>query len=245
MPDLAKLSPVILAYERPFPGHRDDIKREFAALAESVWKNEEKTRCYYWLYPEDKPDELRVIEIYDGPEGMDIHATCDLTFDTFERSYQYGIQVDMEYLQRLKAGTPEIPPPPGVKVRGLDIEYLQPVESVASFLGPAEVNTTQVVIITKIRAKPGKRAELVAASAKLAALAKEAGPLTFWVLEDTSDSDKLVSVVRYADATAEEAFGKDVGVARIQAELADLTVSIESERNHWAEQGFFQKLYKD
>ncbi|KAH7211338.1 hypothetical protein DER44DRAFT_766051 [Fusarium oxysporum] len=245
MPDLATLGPVILAYLRPFPGHRDDVKREFAALAESVWKNEDKTRCYYWLYPEDNPDEMRVIEIYNGPEGMDIHATGNLTFDTFQRSHPYGIRVDMEGLKRRKEGLPEIPPQPDVEIRGLDIDYLQPVESVPSFLGPPDLDRNQVVIISIITSKPGKRPEVAAALAKLAAYAKEAGAQTFWVNEDPKGSDKLWSIVRFADMRREDAFGNNATVSQVQAELSDLSDKVESERCHWAEQGFFQKLYQD
>ncbi|RSL82693.1 hypothetical protein CEP51_005008 [Fusarium floridanum] len=243
MPDLAKLSPVILAYLRPFPGHRDDVKREFAALAKSVWENEDKTRCYYWLYPEDKKDEMRVIEIYNGPEGMEIHATGDLTFDTFQRSHQYGIRVDMEGLQRRKQGLPEIPPKPGVEIRGLDIDYLQPVQSIPSFLGPPDLNEAQVVLISIITTKEGKRAHVSASLNKLAQHSKQSLGQTFWVNEDTQGSNKFWVIQRFASDSDLEKFGNDGTVRELQAELSQLTEKTEIEKCRWANQGFFQKLY--
>ncbi|RSL93660.1 hypothetical protein CEP52_013141 [Fusarium oligoseptatum] len=255
MPDLAKLSPVILAYLRPFPGHRDDVKREFAALAKSVWENEDKTRCYYWLYPEDKKDEMRVIEIYNGPEGMEIHATGDLTceapwknapiskrfhmkliekspatVDTFQRSHQYGIRVDMEGLQRRKQGLPEIPPKPGVEIRGLDIDYLQPVQSIPSFLGPPKLNEAQVVLISIITIKKGKRAHVSASLNKLAQHSKQSLGQTFWVNEDTQGTNKFWVIQRFASDSDLDKFGNDGTVRELQAEPSQLTEKTEIEK---------------
>lgn len=151
----------------------------------------------------------------------------------------------MEGLRRRKKGLPAIPPQPDVELRGLDIDYLQPVSSVPSFLGPAGLDKDQVVVISTITAKPGKRREVAALLAKLAAHAKEAGAQTFWVNENPEGGDKIWSIMRFADAHAEEAFAKDTSVAQAQAELSGLTDKVESERCHWAEQGFFQKLYQD
>jgi len=47
MPELATLAPVVLATLTPYEGHVEDVKREFAALAQSVWDNEETTRCEF------------------------------------------------------------------------------------------------------------------------------------------------------------------------------------------------------
>jgi len=44
MPDLSTLSPVVLAILTPYEDHLEDVKREFVALAQSVWDNEETTR---------------------------------------------------------------------------------------------------------------------------------------------------------------------------------------------------------
>lgn len=44
MSDLSTLSPVVLATLTPYKGHVEDVKREFASLAQYVWDNEETTR---------------------------------------------------------------------------------------------------------------------------------------------------------------------------------------------------------
>lgn len=106
MTDLSTFSPVVLARLTPFKGHLEDVKREFAALAQSVWDDETTTRygdpmslasedpthedmhgrCYYWLYPEDDPSTINVIEIYDGEAAIDVHACGDLTCKRYSSS---------------------------------------------------------------------------------------------------------------------------------------------------------------
>ena len=83
MPDLATLAPVVITSLTPYEGHMEDVIREFAALAQSVWENEDFTRCertttslitcshgrltryrcYYLLYLEDAPGGFLVMSL--------------------------------------------------------------------------------------------------------------------------------------------------------------------------------------
>ncbi|KAJ6196453.1 hypothetical protein J3E72DRAFT_432374 [Bipolaris maydis] len=250
MRDLSTFSPVILATLTPYKGHVEDVKREFASLAQHVWDNEETTRliihvlgrCYYWLYPEGHPDTMHVFEIYDGEKGIDVHACGELTFDTFRRTYEYGIRVDLEGLRRRRDGLPPIPTNPDVEERGLVCEYMEPVAEVKSFMGSPQLDGKQVTRITSFQTVDTNVKELTQTLVDFASLAKETGKIeTFWVLRDTNIPRNYKIVTRFLSKAQAEEFDKIEEVRKFNNALQALTESSKEVQCKWANQGFFLK----
>ncbi|KAF2213727.1 hypothetical protein CERZMDRAFT_83836 [Cercospora zeae-maydis SCOH1-5] len=244
MPELHALGPVVFATLSPFEGKRDDVKREFAALAQSVWDNEEHTRCYYWLYPEDAPNDMIVIEIYNGQKGVDIHATGPLTFDTFERVHQYGIRVDLPGLKRLKEGLPPIPTPPDVEEIGLTIDYAWPVGEIEHFLGDPKLDEQQRTVISRLQLKEGKNSDVIKVLAELAKHAKTSGKVeSFWVCEEAKTPEKVIVLTRYLSEQQRGEFVQQEETKQLEEKLEDFVASRRDSKCTWAQQGFFLKKY--